>query len=266
MPLVDVVEVALGDASTCARDSGGLVWCWGSNGDGQLADGTITFRTTAAEALIAAASPLAGVMAIDMGSRHVCGQQADGSVWCWGRNNAGQVGNGATVDQPFAVSILVADSFDVGRRHTCAVQTDNTLSCWGEGWRGRLGDGDLMGASKSVPTPVLDAIGGSPFSATSVAAGGVSCAITSDEHVSCWGNNQYGQTGNGAGAYTPMPVLSVDGAPFVGAERLVASFGRVCSHMTDGALLCWGRNSEGQLGDGTTINRGNPVPLTLTCP
>jgi len=268
-PLTDVRELALSDSSTCAVDNAGLVWCWGKNDSGQLGDGSLVLRSAAAEVLIAAASPLTGISKIDAGGDHVCGQQADGSMWCWGRNTNGQIGNGATAAQPFAESVFVAGSFDLGRWHTCAVdRTNSEVSCWGQGWRGRLGNGDTTGAgpNKPDPTPVLDSAGGNPFSAMSVALGGVSCALTSDTNVWCWGNNQYGQTGSGAGAYTPVPVLTESGEPFSGVERLIAAYGRVCSYMTDGSLMCWGRNSEGQLGDGTMTSRGNPVPVTVTCP
>lgn len=273
-PLTNVVEVSASYCNTCARDSSGGVWCWGDNGNNRLGDGTLVSRTRAAPVLVAAGgAAFAGAASISVGDQHSCVRKTNGEVWCWGSNFAGQVGDTTTTNAPVPTKVLDgAISASAGRYHSCAVKADNSVWCWGQGFQGRLGNGtgdrdrgtalDVL-----VPAPVLTSLGGAPFGgAASVAAGSVSCALGTSKAASCWGVSNYGQTGTGGGTFVPAPVIGLDGKALTSVERLVTGFTRVCAFLTNGKLVCWGRNSEGEFGDGTLVNHGLASPIKLSCP
>ena len=274
MRLTDIVELGASYCNTCARDSTGGVWCWGDNENNRLGDGTIVSRTKAAPVLVAAGgAAFTGAAELSVGDQHACVRKTNGETWCWGSNYAGQVGNTTKVNAPVPVKVMdTTISISAGRYHTCAVKTDNSVWCWGQGWQGRLGNGKGDRDSGSTldeptPKPALTALGGTPFGgAKSVAAGAVSCSLSTTNAASCWGAAQYGQTGTGGGTYVPAPVLDVDGKPLTSVERLVTKFTRVCAFLTSGRLVCWGRNSEGEMGDGTFVNHGLATPIRLSCP
>jgi alpha-tubulin suppressor-like RCC1 family protein len=113
---------------------------------------------------------------------------------------------------------------------------------------------------------VLVARGGAPLTgAAQVVAGGVTCALMEDAGVRCWGDSQYGVSGTGQGEVVPGRVRAADGTPLTGVARLVAGYSHVCAFKTGGEILCWGRNNDGDLGDGAFGHRGFPVPITDTC-
>lgn len=273
-PLTGIVEVAANYCNTCARDTNGGVWCWGENSDNRLGDGTVISRTKAAPVLAAAGgAPFTGAVSLTVGDHHSCVRKANGEAWCWGANAAGQIGDTTTTNAPVPVKVLDGTlSVSAGRFHSCAVKADNSVWCWGQGFQGRLGNGkgdrtDGSNLDQPVPSPVVTALGGAVFGgAKSVAAGSVSCTLGTTNAVSCWGVNNYGQVGTGAGSYVPAPVLGLDGKPLTSVERLITSFTRVCAFQTSGKLLCWGRNSEGEFGDGTFVNHGLASPIKLSCP
>ena len=97
-----------------------------------------------------------------------------------------------------------------------------------------------------------------------VGIGGASCAIKQDTSVWCWGDSRYGETGTGQGEIVPAP-LSVEDKPLDKVDRLVANRSHVCAHRTTGQWLCWGRNSQGDLGDGTFLNRAFPMTMAGSC-
>ncbi len=271
-PLTGIVEVGAGYGHRCGRDEAGGVWCWGGNTAGQLGDGTLTTRAKAAAVLDAPnGPPLTGALSLTVGGHHACVRKTGDDVWCWGRNTVGQLGDTTQTNRPSPVKVASARSIAAGLSHTCAVRSDGTVWCSGDRWRSRLGDGigydndDPGPSSFSTPVQVVTTRGGPPFTnATQVAAGGVSCAIAGGS-VHCWGTNLYGQTGSGAGTTTPAPVLTTDGKPLSGIERIVAFGPQACAFRDDGEILCWGRGLDGQFGDGTFGNRGLARPLGLSC-
>ena len=259
-PLTGIVEVQGGYDFTCARDASQL-WCWGNNGSGQLGDGTLTARGQAAPI------GLANVASFAIGGLHACATDTAGAVSCWGENANGQIGDGTTNDAVSPLHILDGVKIAPGMWHTCAQQGDGTITCWGWAGHGRLGYGQNYNGNELAPVMVLDTTQTMPFTgATALAAGAVTCAITGDSHVHCWGDDQYGQTGTGAGSFVPVEVILADAKPLANADRLIAHFAHVCAHRTDGTFFCWGRNTEGALGDGTLLNRGLATPLTASCP
>ncbi|MFO0601561.1 MAG: hypothetical protein U0324_00235 [Polyangiales bacterium] len=145
-----VTSSAAGPAAshTCALSMGGLVRCWGSNGFGQLGDGTRTDRAFPVEV-----RPDMTFTAVAAGGWHTCGLLGDGRVMCWGRNDAGQLGDGTTADRqaPAAVVDLPpAQAIAAGGRHTCAVTRTNLMYCWGDNASGQLGDGTRVARPRPV--------------------------------------------------------------------------------------------------------------------
>ncbi|GMU65359.1 MAG: hypothetical protein AMXMBFR36_16330 [Acidobacteriota bacterium] len=186
----------------------GTVWTWGSATGGQLGDGTLLNRPSPA--------PVQGIPAIaalpDIGGHHVVVLAQDGSVWAWGDNDYGQVGDGSTTDRASPVQVLGVDgtglltdvvSVAVSNRHTLAVRDDGTVLAWGANGYGQLGDGTLT--SRSVPSvvPNLDGI-------VAVAAGiDHSLALASDGTLWGWGRNDSQQLGDGTTVNRPTPVTSL---------------------------------------------------------
>lgn len=270
MPLAGMVEVVAGGSFACARDGSGGVWCWGYNGNGRLGDGTTTSRSTAAPVLVAmGGAAFTGATGLAAGDEIACALKG-GAAWCWGRNDRGELGDGTKTDHLVPVMIASTTSVAPGMRHLCVVDADSTISCAGSRDFSRLGTGSgggfNSGSDQVTPVEVLTSEGGAPFgSAAQVFAGGESCALMQDTSVYCWGDSRYGQIGIGAGATVPAQVHLGD-QPLDKVDRVVAHYAHVCVHRTSGEWLCWGRNTEGELGDGTTDNRGFPTPTLGSCP
>src|SRR2546427_4662560 len=140
--------------------------------------------------------------AVDMGAFHSCALLQDGAVRCWGNNNSGQLGDGTTVDSPTPVAVTGmtgASAVSGGGFHTCASFPDGTLQCWGRNNAGQLGDPATIQRMATTPVPVTGIT-----TAVAVAAGAFhTCALLGDGTVRCWGQNDYGQLGNGTS--DPIP-------------------------------------------------------------
>jgi alpha-tubulin suppressor-like RCC1 family protein len=245
-----------GRGHTCAVTTDTSLLCWGYNSLGQLGDTTYPGRGTP----MLVPGLATGARAVTAGGEHTCALRTDGTVLCWGDNFYGQVGDGTTPPRfsPTPVTGLGAGQRSVaaGDSHTCAVTHGGAVSCWGSNWAGQLGDATTT--PRFTPTPVSGLDGG----VAEVAAGGShTCALTSGGAVVCWGDNTWGQLGDGTTTARPTPV------PVVGLDRrlvaVAAGDRHTCAVTAAGAVMCWGANASGQLGDGTTSDRAVPV-LAMT--
>ncbi|HEY6559479.1 MAG TPA: hypothetical protein VI072_19485 [Polyangiaceae bacterium] len=242
-----VADVATGAYHTCVLKMNGTLWCWGHNDYGQLGDGTTTSRSVPVQV----ASLGTGVIAVAAGGSHTCARKRDGTLWCWGENYYGELGDGTT-ESPKLEPVNVGPSFTdatgvtLGSLFTCAHKSDGTAWCWGYDYDGQLGNG--VATDASIPRPAqLTTL---PGDISEIEAGAAhACARSASGSLWCWGNNTLGQLGNGATADAePLPVAS---ATIPGcAAQVVAGVDHTCARGSDGKLWCWGNNDAGQLGAG----------------
>lgn len=254
----EVAAIATGSHHACALGTDGGVRCWGLNASGQLGSGS----TTISSLPLAVTGLSSGVGAIAAGGFHTCALLSNGEVRCWGLGENGQLGNGAAADSsvPVEVSGLSngAAAVAAGAYHSCALATQGGVECWGFNESGQLGNGTT--SDSSVPVPVTGLA-----SVEAVAAGDYhTCALGSDGGVVCWGSNDSGQLGEGTTSNSSIPVPVTGLAS--GVEAIAAGRFHTCAVVTGGAVLCWGNNFAGQLGNGTTISSSVPVVASVPVP
>ncbi len=212
--LVSVIASGLGHS--CAVTTDEVSYCWGTNADGQLGNGTL--GSTPLPVLVQSNLRFVRVGA---GGSHSCGLTRDGSIYCWGADDRGQLGTGdregpcAVTGAPCAMtpvrteSPFVFVSLTVGLDHACGITRDLDAYCWGANRSGQVGNGDVFDVA--IPLPVE---GGHKFQ--SIAAGGQhSCGVTVDLDVFCWGDNFRGQIGQGTTGFrrsSPVFVMSLAGS------------------------------------------------------
>ena len=226
-----------------------------------VADGLSTITATAeGKSGTASVTVKALVFAsVSAGGYHTCGVTTDGTTYCWGRNEDGQLGNPeAGHTTPAAVSGgLTFVSVSAGAFHTCGVTTDGMTYCWGRNDGGQLGNDDVDLLSRATPDLVA---GGLIFE--SVDAGLThSCGLTTDGTAYCWGGNLNGELGIGSAdtAHHTTPEAVSGGLALASVST---HFVHNCGVGTDGVTYCWGANFGGQLGNGTTIDAGTPVAVS----
>ena len=268
--LVGVAAVTTGDEHSCAMTTDGQVKCWGNNTYGQLGNGrTAAFVAHPTPALVvdAAGSPLTGITSITAAARgqHTCALRSDQTVWCWGGNWHGNLGDGSEVNRSFATQVVTAagnaltgiGDVSAGSAHTCAKKIDNTVWCWGNNQWGQLGIG-YTSLKSTTPVQVFDADSYPLQGVAQLAADVHTCAVMTDFRVWCWGNNRWGQLGNRSTRDEPVPVL-VQGLPT--STAVSAGRGHTCALASDATVWCWGENLRGQLGDGSVTNRLAPTKV-----
>lgn len=239
VPLANIRAIAVGDNHSCALRSDKTAVCWGDNSTGQLGDGG---SSTASVNPVPKTVALTTIAALAAGARHSCAGLDDGSVWCWGGNEEGQLGTAPSMGTSSPMEVvnkagapLSVGAVTAGASHTCAVGRDHKLVCWGTDNAGQLGDG--MTATTSLPV-VAASLGTHVVAAA--AGREVTCVLGDDAHVSCFGLNDGGQAGQPPSANVLVPTaVAIDLATAVAAGNASG-----CARRAGGRLSCWG-GSEG---------------------
>jgi alpha-tubulin suppressor-like RCC1 family protein len=273
----DVVTVAASTVFALALKADGTVVGWGANALGQLGDGTFTNRPTpVTSATLGSGS---GVVAIAAGLSHAVALKADGSVWSWGSNNNGNLGNPAIVgasNMPVPVVGLGSGSgvvsLTAGGNFTLALKADGTVWAWGNNNNGQLGIGNTI--NQPVPVQVkgpgaLGVLSNIVALSAPPANGGVfALALSAEGTLWAWGNNSSGQLGDGTttNRNTPVQVKGVGGSGALADVTAIDAGGgtnnlHALAVQTDGTVLAWGSNSNGQLGTGDIVASAVPVPV-----
>lgn len=345
-PMTGFTRVETNANFTCALKSDTTVWCWGRNGSGQLGDGTTTDRSRPVQV-----ANLTGVVSVDTGGNDfACALKSDETMWCWGSNGTGQLGDGTNTNRsrPVQVKDLTGvTQMATGYGHACAVKSNGTVSCWGWNHYYLLGN---SGPASNIPVVVSGistatqvrpgswhtcavlanatmscwgyrfntSAGLTGITLLSVSKGQHMCAIASEQTLKCWGYNDHGQVGvnNTTEQASPTTVtgfadavsvssnnhntclVKSDGTPWcwgwnafgqvgvpgsasqlvpvvvsgvTGVSQISAGYTHTCALLTDTTIKCWGDNRWGQLGNGTTTTSSNAVsvsapPSTLATP
>jgi alpha-tubulin suppressor-like RCC1 family protein len=278
VPLSGVAALAGGSLHSLALDMDGTVWAWGSNGYGQVGDGTSgsgASRLTPVKVLgEGGAGYLSNVKAIAAGTYHSLALDYDGTVWIWGGNSEGQLGIGTNdyFAHPVPVRVKVKDydgtsvplsgvkAIAAGTYHSLALDYDGTVWAWGYNKFGQLGDGTSVNKNTVVQAKNL-------FGITVIVSGGThSLGFTDDGTVWAWGGNGSGQLGDGTTADHPAPVMvkvkdhNGTSVPLAGVAALAGGASHSLALDHDGTILTWGSNSNGQLGNGArNVNKYTPV-------
>ncbi|MGE0440899.1 MAG: hypothetical protein AB7L66_09885 [Gemmatimonadales bacterium] len=280
---INFESVSGGGRSTCGVDQGGVLYCWGYNGDGQLGIGNAAEGSGPIFALPQAVPPIGNqtFAAISSGRYTNCAVTLSHVGYCWGDNNNGQVGNGGatrTVNSPASLSGGIPFiQVSAGRSHSCGVSLGGRAYCWGSNERGQLAANVAFDSTTSPGTTLVTlnsnsapAELGSPFGSgayffgpwdwSAIAAGGVhTCAIRQGGNVYCWGLGREGQLGNGTNAVDQyLPQLVGGAGP---ANVVTAGYKHSCARSTSGTVRCWGDNTSGQLGNGSTTSSSVPVTV-----
>lgn len=260
-------QVVTGDYHSCAIASDGNTYCWGGGWWGQLGNGATNSHFTPVR--VSQGDLPIGVRFTQLtaGYNHTCALASDNKVYCWGSNNAGQLGDSSTADRAaptrVAQGALSAGYFtqvSAGAFHTCALASDNKAYCWGDGGYGRLGNNGTT--NTTAPTRVVQ--GQLPSSArfTHIASGNEhTCALASNNKVYCWGNSARGQLGNNTTTARSTPVLVAQGELPTSAHFTVLNTynKHTCALATDNKAYCWGEGSQGRLGNNDTADRLVPT-------
>lgn len=212
------------------------------------------------DAPIDAPGPVASCT-LTLGSDHSClRRHSDNSVWCFGNDSLGEVGNGGGGGGPTPQQVALGiPALTVSGRsyHTCAGLSDGTARCWGYNDRGQIGDG----SNSTRPSPVV--VTGVSGVVEIAAARTFACARRGNATITCWGENADGQLGDGTTTDHSTATTNVIGLPLAPLTVSVGS-SHACARLTDNSARCWGSNDFGQLGDGTLTHRPTPVVAPVT--
>ena len=249
------IDIAAGDAHTCVVANFGAVICWGDDTFGQLGLDPMTLpAATKFSATPVFAFNAGGSARVFAGGDSTCNW--NGTLSCWGRNDSGQLGNGNTFSfyAPTFLPYRGVVDLAMGDTHACALHADGTVGCWGGNTSGQVGDNTTV--NKLTEFKVFQANG----PATNIAVGANhSCMLSSpsgpsasDRVLTCWGDNLYGQLGDGTALNRVSPTPR-----FAGVIGLFAHAGNSTCIVLQGGLQvqCTGYNAQGQLGDGTRNTR-----------
>jgi alpha-tubulin suppressor-like RCC1 family protein len=239
-----MVAVAAGGHHSCALGKDGGMKCWGENRFGQLGNDSTEDSSVPVEVV----GLPAAVVEVQAGFDHTCAKLEDGTLWCWGGNRQGELGDGSgealgTGDAhiPREVPGLgPVRAFSLGAMATCAVTQAGSAKCWGDNRNGKLG----TGTTESALSPVQ--VVGLETGVTQISANGsCTCAVMDLGTAKCWGQNTSGQLGN---ATTEPSLVPVDVIGLSDATLIQVGYEHACALLADATVKCWGSDTRGELG------------------
>jgi len=257
-------DISASYTNACGITNSGIAYCWGQNTYGQLGNGSVGGEAHSPVAVYTTANFTK--ISMRAGStwhgQFVCGLSTNGTAYCWGWNDQGQLGNGSVGGEasiPVAVNISSTFSdLTTGWSHACGILTNGTAYCWGEGSAGALGDWNVT--TNDEPNPVAVALD-EEFS--NISAGKLyTCGILTNGTAYCWGFGADPDGHGKLGFFTtsnevyPLPVNI--SSTF---KHISAMWQHTCGLSTNGTAYCWGRNDRGELGNGDTTIRWIPTPV-----
>src|SRR6266566_5300081 len=275
--------ISAGRFHTCGLTTDSIAYCWGTNGWGQLGSESVadscTNRGKDKQASACSLRPRAVAgdrhfATLSVNGLHACATTGEHEAFCWGSNGAGELGIGpgpSSAHAPTAVTGgLKFISVAAGLNHSCGVTVDGLLYCWGWNKDNQLATDTVKASDSPLAIPsdvkfVFVTAGGSHSCAIkyrSLSAGGVhTCGVATSGEPYCWGDNLEGRLGTGGSSFTRRSWNTKPSPPKGELRLTMISAGEyhTCGVTTDGAVYCWGSNKEGQLGNGTTKGKSEPV-------
>lgn len=247
--------ISAGGFQVCGIVFSGTTFCWGENAGGSLGSGDLSSFRSAPVRVVSSLS----FATLSSGFLHNCALTLEGTAYCWGGGSAGALGNGAVANSALPVAVSGGLKFTkvaVGNGATCGITTDNAAYCWGQNSLGQLGS-DTGGCPTQFapnalcPSAVPARVSGGQAFADVALKSRFACALTASGAAYCWGDNHFGQLGNGTTSTTPVstPVAVSGGLSFA-----TITVGEVfaCGAVADGTIYCWGSNNRGQVGQSST--------------
>ncbi len=269
--LAKSLQPTVGGNHSCARFLSDA-YCWGNDSSGQLGNGA-GVNSSQTPTLVTGLS--ANPLNLAAGSNHTCALLKNGQVQCWGINSSGQLGNNTTINSQIPVTVVttingitspLTDVVGLTSKadHTCAIKRSGTNSfvgvCWGLNSNGQLGNSTTVNSSKAV------LISNQGTFVTKISAGvSHTCAlmvVSGATKVRCWGSRANGAIGSGStvgNALTPVTVVTTGGKP----KDVAAGGNHSCARLGTNQLQCWGKNNNGQLGIGNTVDQLIPANVIL---
>ncbi len=262
---VTYLTMNAGSRHSCGVAQGGVAYCWGYNGDGQLGIGAVAGGSGPVFALPQPTGTIGNLTfaQVSAGRYHNCSLTLAGVGYCWGINVDGRLGTGGNAAASSPTTIVGTRAYttiSAGQVHSCGLDLAGRGFCWGsntDGQLGVVGGAFITPDSLSISSPTA-VVGGMLFQ--SISAGGLhACAVTTGGAGFCWGNNALGQLGDG----TPAPAIAprAIGAPLI-LTAVSAGNSHSCAITVAGAAWCWGSNASGQLGTGLFVGSSLPVGVT----
>jgi alpha-tubulin suppressor-like RCC1 family protein len=268
------VKIAACHWHTCGITSEGVGYCWGRGDDGELGSGGNLLDNPLP--LPVDTSGITGAKTFDQiagGMFHTCGLTTSGSIYCWGSDYYGQLGNGDYQGDSLVPVPVTAGGIDGGKsisrlmsgsEHNCVMTANGNVYCWGEDRFGQLGDEET---SLESHYPVLVNTNGISGDKSFIYIGGGSsqtCGLTADSAAYCWGSDAYGALGNGGDSQNSHVPVRVDTTGVTGGVfiQFTADVYHTCGLTPDGIAYCWGSDEFGQLGDGGT-SQDSQIPVQV---
>ncbi|PZQ49100.1 MAG: hypothetical protein DI551_00155 [Micavibrio aeruginosavorus] len=278
----DWKQVGSGGNHACGLRADGTTWCWGLGTNSQLGNNGSASSSRPVRVQNSDGSG-AGYWSdwkqLSIARYYSCGLRSNGTLWCWGTDTNGSMGNGTT-SSVNARPVQVKNSSGAGTwsdwtsvygyyQQTCGIRTDGSAWCWGNGSNGQLGNGTTATTNNPLPIQVKNSGGGGNWTDWRMitAGAGMSCGIRADGTAWCWGGiNNWGSRGDGLTTNNvSLPVQVKDsggGSAYSDWLSLSAGGGQVCGIRANGSAYCWGLNANGQVGDSTSgTNRSLPVQV-----